>query len=358
MSSAKKPNPRIRQRQDDAVEEAAPSMPSNDAASAPTTKKAAGSKKEGQQQQQQPSPAVAVEAPAPTAKLLVHHLNHDVEAIYRDTLQRLCGSSNIQLTAAPTFSSRVKEEKRKSFKAARSKKQQQADGEEGEDADENNADDQEAKKKASVVDTSIGNNNNNNNKTVQKEDCASFFIDDNDTATMLIRLPDKTAAKRLVNRLNGALLFGTQVDAKMVPTAALEPTYNPCAVKITEVWNPAIQQQQQQKPLINNVTDSSSSASTMKFSINQLQQYLAASNPGFLGVTEITAAPAAPAASAPKKSGLPAAANASRRMFIATFADSGAALQSRALMSGRAFHGSHLLFERVKGDALDEDLAA
>lgn len=236
------------------------------------------------EQQGQPKPGNSADASvppaAPTAKLLVHDLHFNVEEIYRDTLQRLCGP---QVVISATTSSAAA--------AAADKKKRSTSG------DSSNA--------------------------------AHFFVDDNESATMLIRFPDKASAKRLAHRLHHAQLYGTQVEAFAVPTASLQPTYNPCGVKITEIWVPVAAAGAARQP-----GGDAPSSSSLKFSLHELQQYLSA-NPGFLGVTDVT--------SSSKKSG-------GKRVFIATYADSGAALQARALMSGRAFHGSHLLFERVKAD--------
>jgi hypothetical protein len=302
MSSGKRV---IRQRQEDvAVPQQAPS---NSAAAA------AGKKQKEQQQQvvadddfeQQQNPQAAP-AEAETAKILLHQLSYDVEEIYRDTIQRLCGgpAATVQLTSKATAAASAagKDD-------AKSQQQQQ-----------------------------------------QKSDPVHFFVDDNESATMLIRFPDKASAKRLASRLHNAQLFGHQVQARCVPSETLEPSYNPCGVKITETWSPVIAQQQQQKQTARKDDAAGGAAVNIKFTLHQLQQYLAASNPGFLGVTEIT--------QQQQQQEKGSAAAAPRRVFIATYADSGAALQARALMSGRAFHGSHLLFERVKMSELtneDED---
>lgn len=182
---------------------------------------------------------------------------------------------------------------------------------------------------------------------------SAFFPEDQQTATMLIHFPDKFSAKKLAQRLNQGQLFSatggggnnnnnnnsnaagsgaSQVHASVVPTATLKPRYEPCALRITELSAASSNNENNNK---NNNNDDASTS----FTLTQLQQYLS-SNPGFLSVTKV-----ARVASGSKKNSNN---NNRNQCFVATYADSGAALQARALMSGRAFHGVHLLLELIE----------
>jgi hypothetical protein len=295
---------------------------------------------------------VAVAEPAaPTTGLLLLNLTSDVEAIYRDTLGRLLGPAFAAAGAASTSTA-------KGATAAMTAAGD-AEAEEGEDA-------------------------------LAAGGGVQFFVDDQQSATLLITLPNAAAARRAQARLSRTALFGARPLVTCVPTQTLRPSYVPCAVRITEMLPPA--SVATEAPAGAGAATSSASLASRnaaamaavlgadaaaergdgqpRFNVHQLHQYLAA-NPGYLSVSRVAALETAvedAASAAPrrdKKSAKNAAAavvaaspRVEGRVFVATYADSGAALQARALMSGRAFHGVHLLFERLESESGDGEGAA
>lgn len=302
-----------------------------------------------EEQEEQKNPQqTAQEKFADNVNLLVLNLNSNPEQIYRQTIGKMLHSMTTPFT--------------EKFKINSSSEKQQEGGEENDKKNKKNKNKNNKNHQASTSE----NNNNNDNHDLSPE-TASFFSEDQQTATMLIHFPDKFSAKKLAQKLNqGQLFAGTstnssnnndnnnssssgvsttagQLHASVVPTESLKPRYEPCALRITELTIPSASSSSTQNN--NNTNNSSnknnnndSSSSSTFFTLSQLQQYLS-SNPGFLSVSKV----------ARIVGGGSGKKNQERKpCFVATYADSGAALQARALMSGRAFHGVHLLLELIE----------
>ena len=294
-----------------------------------------------EQEEQKPPQQTAQEKYADNVNLLVLNLNSNPEQIYRQTIGKMLHSMTTPFT--------------EKFKINSSEKQQEGGEENAAENDKKNKKNKKNNKNNKNQQATTSENNDNHDLSPET---ASFFSEDQQTATMLIHFPDKFSAKKLAQKLNqGQLFAGTstnnnennnnassaaasttgQLHASVVPTESLKPRYEPCALRITEltISSSASSTQNTNNSNKNSIDDSSSST----FTLSQLQQYLS-SNPGFLSVSKV--ARIVGNGGSGKK-------NQERKpCFVATYADSGAALQARALMSGRAFHGVHLLLELIE----------
>jgi len=320
-----------------------------------------------QQQQQQQQQLTPEERYANNVNLLVLNLNSNPEQIYRETIGKMLHSMTTPYHQKFHVPPKTTDET-----AAEGEEKQEGDADEKKDGNDKkqqqNKNNKKNKNKQKQQQQTT--NDHNNNSHILSVEKASFFPEDQQTATMLIHFPDKFSAKKLAQKLNQGQLFSSaassssgeqnnssnaastpsgSLHASVVPTVTLKPRYEPCALRITELLSPAQMNYD----------------STSSFTLSQLQQYLS-SNPGFLSVSKVARVEAEKEEEQQQqqensnnkkkknqqqqqeKNNNSSSNNNSKRCFIATYADSGAALQARALMSGRAFHGVHLLLELIE----------